>query len=142
MIEVLCVNFKDSDLCKRIFEIRRKVFVDEQEVAENEEFDVFEESSIHYLGLMNGTPAGTARWRITTNGIKLERFAVLPEYRNKGVAARILQRVLADTMPSGVPLYLHAQLTAQVFYEKNGFEKHGDIFEECGILHYKMFFRG
>lgn len=142
MIEVLCGNYIDSNLCQRIFEIRRTVFVDEQHVEENEEFDAFEESSIHYLGLWNGTPAGTARWRITKNGIKLERFAVLPEFRNKGVGAGILRKVLADTIPSGVPLYLHAQLTAQVFYERNGFEKHGDIFEECGILHYKMFFRG
>lgn len=142
MIEVLGGNYKDSDLWKRIFEIRRKVFVDEQEVAENEGFDVFEESSLHYLGLMGGTPARTARWRITNNGTKLERFANLPETKNKGVAARTFQRVLADTIPTGVPLYLHTQLTAQLFYEKNGFEKHGDTFEECGILHYKMLFRG
>ncbi|MFM7078904.1 MAG: GNAT family N-acetyltransferase [Bacteroidota bacterium] len=142
MIEVFSGNYKDSDLCRRIFEIRRTVFVDEQQVAEDEEFDTFEDSAIHYLGLIDGVPAGTARWRITTNGIKLERFAVLQEHRNKGVAARILRQVLADTTPSGVPIYLHAQLTAQVFYEKNGFVTAGDIFEECGILHYKMYFRG
>jgi predicted GNAT family N-acyltransferase len=142
MIEVFSGNYKDSDLCQKIFEIRRKVFVEEQQVAEDEEFDIFEESAVHYLGLFDGVPAGTARWRITSNGIKLERFAVLQEYRNKGVAARILRKVLADTTAPGLPIYLHAQLTAQVFYEKNGFVKEGEIFEECGILHYKMYFRG
>lgn len=138
MIEVLSGSFSDNKLCEPIFKIRRTVFVDEQQVDEAEEFDEFENSSIHYLGLINGTPAGTARWRITSNGIKLERFAVLKEFRNKGVAAAILNKVITDTIRPGVKLYMHAQLTAQGFYEKYGFVTEGSIFEECGILHYKM----
>ncbi|MFN5325273.1 MAG: GNAT family N-acetyltransferase [Bacteroidota bacterium] len=140
MIEVVSCPFSDSVVCEPIFQIRRKVFVEEQNVLEAEEFDEYESTAIHYLGLINGIPAGTARWRVTKNGIKLERFAVLKELRYKGVAAAILKRVLTDTIPAGVPIYLHAQLTAQVFYEKHGFTKYGDIFEECNILHYKMFF--
>lgn len=139
MIEVLSGPFSDQVLCEPIFSIRRSVFVDEQQVSESEEFDEFEKSAIHYLGLLNGQPAGTARWRITSQGIKLERFAVLRSLRNKGVAAAILKRVIQDTFQPGVKIYLHAQLTAQGFYEKYGFKTEGDIFDECGILHYKMY---
>jgi predicted GNAT family N-acyltransferase len=139
MIEVLSGPFSDQDLCEPIFRIRRSVFVEEQQVAEEEEFDEFEKSSIHYLGLVDGQPAGTARWRITNYGIKLERFAVLKIHRNKGVAAAILKRVIHDTLQPGVKIYMHAQLTAQGFYEKYGFKTEGDIFDECGIMHYKMY---
>ncbi|MGR6086905.1 MAG: GNAT family N-acetyltransferase [Arcticibacter sp.] len=139
MIEVISGPFSDQNLCEPIFRIRRTVFVDEQQVNEAEEFDEFENSSIHYLGMLNGVPAGTARWRITQNGIKLERFAVLIEYRNKGVAAAILNKVITDTVRPGVKIYMHAQLSAQGFYEKFGFVTEGSIFEECGILHYKMY---
>lgn len=139
MIEVLSGSFSDNQLCEPIFKIRRTVFVDEQQVDEAEEFDEFENSSIHYLGFKDGTPAGTARWRITPNGIKLERFAVLKEFRNMGVAAAILNKVITDTVQPGVKIYMHAQLTAQGFYEKYGFKTEGPIFEECGIMHYKMY---
>jgi predicted GNAT family N-acyltransferase len=139
MIEVISGPFSDQNLCEPIFNIRRIVFVDEQRVEESEEFDEFESSSIHYLGLIDGNPAGTARWRITPNGIKLERFAVLKEFRNKGVAAAILNKVVSDTVGPGLKIYMHAQITAQGFYEKYGFVTEGPIFEECGILHYKMY---
>lgn len=138
MIEVLSGPFSDKQLCEPIFKIRRAVFVEEQQVSEEEEFDVYETSAIHYLGLLDGKPAGTARWRVTESGIKLERFAVLKSCRNQGVAAAVLQKVLNDTTQPGVKIYLHAQLTAQGFYEKFGFKTQGDIFDECGILHYKM----
>lgn len=139
MIEVISGPFSDQILCEPIFNIRRIVFVDEQHVDESEEFDEFEKSSIHYLGMIDGVPAGTARWRITPYGIKLERFAVLMEFRNKGVAAAILRKVITDTVRPSVKIYMHAQLSAQGFYEKYGFVTEGNIFEECGILHYKMY---
>lgn len=135
---VLC---SDSDICNQIFEIRKVVFVDEQEVSREEEFDSFESSSIHYLATLNGQPAGTARWRIKSDGIKLERFAVLYEHRKKGVAAAVLKKVLEDTVPLGHEIYLNAQVTAIGFYEKYGFRKTGPLFVEADIDHYKMIFR-
>src|SRR5688572_17544715 len=123
MIKVDSCSFNNEQLCVEIFRIRTTVFVDEQRVSREEEFDEFETSSIHYLGSVDETPAGTARWRITKDGFKLERFAVLPEFRKKGVASAILQKVMSDVLPTGTKIYLNAQVSAIGFYEKYGFKK-------------------
>jgi predicted GNAT family N-acyltransferase len=119
-------------------EIRRKVFVVEQQVSREEEYDTFEESSIHYLVFVDEVPVGTARWRITKDGIKLERFAVLQEYRNSGAGTAVLRQVLSDVKPLGKKIYLNAQITAIKFYLKEGFVTEGDEFIEANIRHYKM----
>jgi predicted GNAT family N-acyltransferase len=128
---------KDLDT---VFNIRQKVFVEEQKVPLDEEYDEFEKISNHYLANYNGMPAGVARWRETENGVKLERFAVLDEFRNKEVGSAILKQVLEDVnaIYSGKQIYLHAQLKAIPFYERHGFQKVGEQFSECDILHYKM----
>jgi len=123
-----------------VFRIREKVFVEEQNVSPDEEYDEFEDTSEHYLAYFNGTPAGTARWRQTENGIKLERFAVLSEFRNQAVGSNILKRVLHDVKAEhpGKMVYLHAQLQAIPFYERQNFQKTGPQFTECNIEHFKM----
>jgi len=137
--EIIIIQAEEDEAFESVFEIRRKVFVEEQKVSELEEFDGHEAISRHYLALWDGQPVGCARWRITPyKTIKLERFAVLKEYRNKGVGAAVLQKVLED-LPSGFPVYLHAQTPAIPFYEKYGFICQGDEFSECDILHYKMY---
>lgn len=126
----------------QIFAIREEVFVIEQEVDPSEEYDEFEESSSQFLAILNNQDAGTARWRFTDKGIKLERFAVLKSMRNKGVGQALVQTVINDiaSHPDSLnkKLYLHAQLDAVPLYAKFGFQKVGDIFEECNIKHYKM----
>jgi predicted GNAT family N-acyltransferase len=124
------------------FYIREQVFVVEQEVAAEEEYDEFEDSSLHFLASLDGEPVGTARWRFTANGVKMERFAVLEEARGQGVGQALVAAVLADieAMPEakGKMKYLHAQLHAMPLYAKFGFQQVGEQFEECAILHYKM----
>lgn len=131
-----------DDQLKTAFSIREKVFVIEQEVDPAEEYDEFENVSKHFLASLDGKPAGTARWRVTPNGVKLERFAVLGDARGKGVGQALVAGVLKDISENpeaaGKKKYLHAQLAAVPLYSKFGFEKVGDIFEECNILHYKM----
>lgn len=131
----------EEDL-KSAFKIRKDVFVIEQEVDAADEYDEFEETSTHFLALLNGKPVGTARWRFTQNGVKLERFAVLKEARGQGVGQALVAEVLSDISANddtfGKVKYLHSQLMAVPLYSKFGFEKEGDIFEECNILHYKM----
>lgn len=119
------------------FAVRYEVFVQEQGVPEDLELDEFEHSSIHYLARWQGDAAGTCRWRYTEKGIKLERFAVRQPLRGRGVAAALLQQALADVETPSV-IYLHAQITAVGFYEKYGFVKKGEPFDEAGILHYVM----
>ncbi|MFC5269576.1 GNAT family N-acetyltransferase [Adhaeribacter terreus] len=123
-----------------VFNIRQKVFVEEQNVSPEEEYDEFEETAAHYLASYNGEPAGVARWRETENGVKLERFAVLENFRNKEVGGHILKRVLQDVKAAhpDKTVYLHAQLKAIPFYERHGFQKVGEQFSECDIEHFKM----
>lgn len=123
---------------EKAFDIRRRVFVEEQRVDEREEYDEFESVSQHYIALYNDIAVGVARWRRTPNGIKLERFAVLPEYRSKGVGSRLVKKVLEDLPQNISYVYLHAQLTAIGLYRKFGFKEEGEQFSEANILHYKM----
>jgi len=123
--------------------IRREVFVTEQNVPEEEEIDQYEQQCRHFLALSSdGIPCGTARWRFVGNGIKLERFAVKKKFRKHGVGSALMEAVLDDINNNpefkGQKKYLHAQVPAVPLYEKYGFQKYGDLFLECDIKHYKM----
>lgn len=136
------VQIADSeDLKGKIFHIRKVVFVDEQKVSAEEEFDEYEDICTHFIAWNDEEPVGAARWRTTEKGVKLERFAVLESARGMGVGSALVSAVIDDIqtkLGSGKYLYLHGQLTAVPLYEKFGFEKKGDIFSECDILHYLM----
>lgn len=124
------------------FTIREKVFVEEQNVPHDEEYDEHDKTAHHYLATYKNIPAGAARWRPTANGVKLERFAVLADYRNQQVGGAVLQAVLKDVLAAhlNTTIYLHAQLKAVPFYTRHGFRKVGGIFSECDIDHYKMIY--
>lgn len=136
MIEILEVR-KGAQMLD-IFEIRRQVFVIEQGVNPEEEYDEFEDSCTHFLAKYTGIAAGTCRIRQTQNGIKLERFAVLKAYRQKGIGAALVEKCLEKIGAVDTLIYLHAQLHAVPFYKKLGFETIGPQFEEAGIQHFKM----
>ena len=124
------------------FTIREKVFVEGQGVPATLENDLHDRTDArHYLAHADdGTPAGAARWRETDNGVKLERFAVLADFRNQEVGAALLHAVLADVQAElpDADVYLNAQLRAVPFYERHGFRTEGEVFEEANIQHYKM----
>jgi len=132
---------KPEDL-KNAFRIREKVFVLEQKVPAEEEYDEFENSSRHFLAFSDNIACGTARWRYTDKGVKLERFAVLSDFRSQKVGSALVKAVLDDIRNNELSkdkiLYLHAQLTAMPLYSKFGFQPVGDMFEECNIKHFKM----
>jgi predicted GNAT family N-acyltransferase len=132
---------QDDERFQDAREIRHQVFIIEQQVPEELEYE-HEEESVHYLVKADGIPVGTARWRKTSSGIKLERFAVLASERGKGTGARLLERVMADVIPLGKRIYLHAQVTAMDYYLKAGFVAVGDLFYEAGIEHYLMEYPG
>ena len=75
--------------------IRHKVFVIGQKCPANLEWE-FEEESTHFLVIDNKEAVATARHRMTTNGYKLERFAVLNNKRGKGYGHMILNAILKD----------------------------------------------
>jgi predicted GNAT family N-acyltransferase len=139
-VEVMKVgDSSDLEIAQRI---RYEVFVIGQHVPAEEEIDQYEHDCKHFLAKANGIPCGAARWRITEKGVKLERFAVLENYRGRGVGSALVQAVLRDigTNPElkGRMHYLHAQLSAMPLYEKFGFKPQGEMFQECDIDHFKM----
>lgn len=130
---------KVSDVANldKVFAIRRQVFVIEQNCPPELEWE-FEDESNHFLATVDDVPAGAARWRKTDKGYKLERFAVLAEFRGIGVGQKLVKSVLADLPIDAKYVYLHAQIQAVGLYQKLGFEITGPEFEEAGIRHYKM----
>jgi predicted GNAT family N-acyltransferase len=133
-------TFENKNLREKAFSIRHRVFVIGQNCPEDLEYE-FEEDSTHFLLFENGVALATARHRKTENGFKLERFAVLETARGKGYGMQILQAILDDLKQEREIKYMHAQEQVIAFYEKVGFEKVGALFEEAGIMHYKMILR-
>lgn len=132
------IRVSEDNEYETIFAIRREVFVDEQGVPEEDEYDGYEHISNHYLALLDGVPAGTARWRITPGGkLKAERFAVKKEFRGHGVGRALVETVVRE-MPKHLEAYLNAQIDVVGLYEKFGFVAEGEVFDECGIMHRKM----
>jgi predicted GNAT family N-acyltransferase len=136
-MEILINKIIDKSQMQKAWDIRRVVFVIEQECPEELEWE-FEEESTHYLASINGNPVGTARWRKTENGFKLERFAVLKEARNSGVGSSLVKHLLNELSDQTEKKYLHAQLAAAPLYAKHGFKPEGENFWEAGIEHVKM----
>lgn len=136
--EVKRFRTSDQSLAEKAFRIRDKVFVEEQDVDKDIEYDGLDDECMHYLLLSEGKAVATARWRETEKGIKLERFAVLKEYRNGGYGGLVLDEVLSDVLPLGKRIYLHSQDAAVRFYERHGFVKMGRPFLEANIWHFVM----
>ena len=131
----------DPEQLKMAQKIRYDVFVIGQRVPEEEEIDQYEDDCTHFLAYMDGTPCGAARWRFTDEGAKLERFAVLQDFRGLGVGSALVASVMDDIekhLDFNGNFYLNAQLSAIPLYAKFGFEKVGPMFQECDIDHYKM----
>ena len=125
------------------FVVRRTVFVGEQQVSPELEFDTFEQESIHFIGVDSiGKTCGAARWRKTRLGVKLERFAVLASHRRQGIGAALLNAILndihADPNARTERIYLNAQIDAVPFYDKFGFQPCGEEFVEADIVHQQM----
>ncbi|WP_316802821.1 GNAT family N-acetyltransferase [Pedobacter nototheniae] len=122
---------------EKVFAIRKKVFVEEQNCPPELEWE-YEDESIHFLATHNGQPCGACRWRKTDAGYKLERFAVLKEFRGMGVGRALIAEALSDLPDNAHYIYLNSQLDAMSLYAKFGFVAEGDQFEEAGIQHFKM----
>ena len=140
MIEVKKFTFDNSELMEIAHQIRYVVFVIGQNCPEELEWE-YEEESTHFLVLDNGKSVATARHRKTDKGYKLERFAVLESEREKGYGKIVLKAILDDLSDFKGLIYMHAQKQVLPFYEKLGFKKEGEEFEEAGIMHFKMYLK-
>jgi len=121
---------------KTLRKIRQKVFIDEQQVPPEEEWDEYEETAQHFLVFYNDKAVGTGR--ITGDG-KIGRMAVLKKARGLGAGLELLQFICKFARAEGQKsVYLNAQCQAIPFYEKAGFSAEGETFSEAGISHMRM----
>ena len=127
---------KDKGKC---FSIRQNVFVKEQNISEKIEFDDENVDATYFIARYKNIFVGTARYRLTDSGIKLERFAVLKSYRNLGVGKKLALYILNSIKDEKV-IYLHAQESVIDFYSKLGFKRIGSQFFEAEIPHQKMIY--
>lgn len=118
------------------FKIRQTVFIDEQNVPAEEEFDEFEDSSQHLIAWINDQAVGTARLRDYQGWAKFERIAVSQNWRGHKVGAALMDALLEQA--AGRQCCLNAQCQAQDFYRRWGFEPVGEIFLDAGIDHIRM----
>ena len=120
--------------------IRTAVFVEEQQVPEDEEWDELDPVCLHVLAIdPAGRPVGTGR--LAGDG-KIGRMAVLRERRGTGVGAAILESLIGTARDRGIDeCYMNAQSHALAFYRRFGFEVRGESFLEAGIPHHRMYLR-
>lgn len=116
--------------------IRREVFIVEQQVPEEMEWDADDATSVHALALLDGHPVGCGR--LLPDG-HIGRMAVRAPFRSTGVGRALLQALLAEARRRGMrEVVLHAQTHALRFYETHGFVADGPEFDEAGIPHRRM----
>jgi predicted GNAT family N-acyltransferase len=122
------------------FEIRRRVFIDEQGVTESQEFDGLDDEAIHVVAYSDDQAVGTARLRFPDDGVaKIERVAVRKHARGEGIGRTLVRTLEAEAQYQVCSeLVLHAQTTVEGFYQSLGYETVSDVFVEDGIEHVKM----
>lgn len=139
-ISIQKFNIREADWAteeRLLSEIRRLVFVVEQDVASEEEWDDKDKESWHWIATdQDDVPIGTAR--LLPEG-QIGRLAVLDQFRGAGIGAALLERAIDKARHLGFnQVSLNAQIHALAFYERAGFVAISDEFEEAGILHRKM----
>ncbi len=125
---------QDAD---RLRQVRLAVFVHEQGVPLELEWDAFDATSTHVLALSEcGRAIGTGR--LLPDG-HIGRMAVLHEWRGRGVGRLLLRELLAMARESGLEIVmLNAQLHALGFYAQEGFRPEGEPFLDAGLPHRRM----
>lgn len=140
MSDLIYKRATNTSELKGAFAVRREVFIYEQNISEDEEYDGLDDTCRHYIAQNGNNVIGTARVRdISQDCMKIERMAVLPTYRRKGVGTGIL-KVIEEEFKKGpvTELILHAQMDAFLFYKACAFQEVGETFYEAGIEHIKM----
>ncbi|MCG8672450.1 MAG: GNAT family N-acetyltransferase [Pseudomonadales bacterium] len=133
-LSVISCRWQDHQA--EIEHIRKVVFVEEQNVPLELEWDGEDENAWHILAFQDDRPVGTAR--LLASG-QIGRMSVLASFRRNGIGTLILQKVESTAQEHGIsPLFLHAQTYIQHFYAQHGYTPHGSEFMDAGIPHVEM----
>ena len=134
----LTITTADWDKHKSILRgIRKAVFIEEQSVPADLEWDESDTTSTHFLVTDNDKAIATAR--LTADG-KIGRMAVIKSHRRMGIGSSLLDYIVDYAKTSELKdVYCHAQVAVIDFYLKKEFELVGDEFLEANIPHQAMF---
>jgi predicted GNAT family N-acyltransferase len=121
--------------------IRKTVFVDEQGIPAELEWDAADATCVHALARNRlGLALATGRLLAYQPGVaKIGRMAVLPSQRGSRLGRQVLDALMAAAKARGdASALLHGQASAAPFYLRAGYSVEGDPFEEAGIPHLAM----
>lgn len=119
--------------------IREKVFIEEQEVTSQLEWDGMDKDAIHFLAFKDKKGVGCARAFVIQNLMQLGRMAVLREYRGEGIGSALIETAITLAKLNQLSgIYISAQCHAIDFYKKFGFEVTSDIYLDAEIPHRDM----
>ncbi|MFL9651507.1 MULTISPECIES: GNAT family N-acetyltransferase [Exiguobacterium] len=129
-----------AELIEQARVVRATVFIHEQGIAPEIEYDELDPACIHFVGTVDGEPVTTARLRPIGDAVgKVERVATLASARGNGYAKEVMLAIESVARTSELhELKLGAQLTALPFYERLGYEAYGDEFLDADIPHRMM----
>ena len=139
MVEVRVGAWRDLEAAAR--PIRAEVFIDEQQIPADMEWDDADADAVHAVAFNRlGRALGTGRMLEHVPGVaKIGRMAVAASSRDGGVGRAVLDALLDAARERGDrEAVLHAQLGAAPFYERAGFVRRGPDFDEAGIAHVEM----
>ena len=137
MIEISITSWAEAQ--SLVKPLRYEVFVIEQKVPEEMEWDEFDELAWHAIATSDNQTVGTGRLIIADHIAKIGRMAVQSSRRNQGIGKSILNALIQAGKEKGAQeCILHAQTHAIAFYAKADFEPFGPIFDEAGIPHVEM----
>jgi predicted GNAT family N-acyltransferase len=133
----------DTSLFAQCREVRRLVFIEEQFVPAELEWDGLDGDAEHFAVLHENdedvTVLATARMRVLDDAAKAERVAVLSSQRHLGLGRLLMQAIEFRAREYALPrVRLNAQLSAAPFYDKLGYQREGETFLEAGIEHVAM----
>ena len=135
------MRVRDADFAAdftSIHHVRSTVFIDEQRVPRELEFDDRDGVCRHVLAFDGDAAVGTGRLDLDYGG-KVGRVAIVATHRRSGVGRAIMERLHEIAREQRQPrLWCHAQLTAVPFYEQLGYVRSGPVFVEAGIDHVRM----
>lgn len=115
--------------------VRGQVFIVEQKINWEIEFDGLDPQCVLFTAYENNKPIGAAR--LLKN--KIGRVATLQAYRKQGVATLLMKKIEDYAREQGMEeLVLHAQKYIEDFYKNLGYVAEGGIFYEADIPHVKM----
>lgn len=126
-----------------IMRIREAVFINEQNIPPEQEWDDLDSQATHFLSIDGNYAMGTARLTKETNECgRISRVAVLKDWRGLRIGESIINAAIQEAKIQGFKtLLLSAQKYATKFYQHFGFEVIGDEFLEVGIPHVDMYYK-